>query len=74
MARWGLLLDKPARHGEYIPLELLATVDGTREDAEAHLRELVRLYRPKHPMQPKRTRIYRTVDGWVLIGDGASGQ
>ncbi|MDJ0464725.1 hypothetical protein [Streptomyces sp. H27-C3] len=74
MARWGLLLDNPAWHGEYKPMELLATVDGTRESAEAQLRELVRLYRPSNPTKPKRTRIYRTVDGWALICDGALGQ
>ncbi|MEN8652297.1 hypothetical protein ABCR94_17250 [Streptomyces sp. 21So2-11] len=74
MVRWGLLLDKPAGRGDSKPLELLGTVDGTRESAEAQLRELVRRYRPSHPMRPKRTRIYRTVDGWMLIGDGASGQ
>ncbi|MEU8977879.1 hypothetical protein [Streptomyces sp. NPDC048309] len=74
MARWALLLDKPPGEGPYRrQYELMATVDGTHEEAMARFGEFVRLYRPKHPMYPVRMRRYRTGDGWMLVGDGSSG-
>ncbi|MFG2358191.1 hypothetical protein [Streptomyces sp. NPDC048521] len=74
MARWALLLDRPPGEGPYRKqYELMATIDGEREEAEARFAELVRLYQPRHPMYPVRMRRYRTGDGWMLIGDGSSG-
>lgn len=74
MAKWGLLLNRPLGGGDGEELTVLATIEGTREEAEQQLGELVRGYHPKHPRRPVRKRVFRTVDGWLLMGDGSSGQ
>ncbi|MEV2252020.1 hypothetical protein AB0I94_15780 [Streptomyces sp. NPDC050147] len=73
MARWALMMENPPGPGAWHLFELMATVDGTREEAVERFAEFVRLYRPKHPRHPVRMRRYRTADGWMVIGDGSSG-
>ncbi|MCT2590586.1 hypothetical protein LHJ74_11820 [Streptomyces sp. N2-109] len=74
MARWGLLVHKDL--GGNVPglVEVLDEVDGTREEAEERMRHHIRYYNPRHPTSPKRKRLYRTADGWLLVGDGAFGR
>ncbi|MFI9582829.1 hypothetical protein ACIHCQ_13510 [Streptomyces sp. NPDC052236] len=69
-AKWSLLLEQS--HGAP-ELSVVTTVEGTREEAEAQCGEVVRAYQPVHPRRPQRRRVFRTQDGWLLMGDGASG-
>uniref|UniRef100_UPI00068E2D11 hypothetical protein n=1 Tax=Streptomyces sp. NRRL WC-3725 TaxID=1463933 RepID=UPI00068E2D11 len=46
-------------------------VDGTREEALEALRQRAEVYKPLHPASPKRRRLYRERDGFVLVLDGA---
>ncbi len=46
-------------------------VDGTREEALEVLRQRAEAYRPVHPTSPKRRRLYRESDGFVLVLDGS---
>ncbi|WP_374205166.1 hypothetical protein [Streptomyces sp. TRM72054] len=46
-------------------------VEGAREDALAELEKRARGYFPEHPSSPKRRRLFRHSDGFVLVVDGA---
>lgn len=68
--RWGLIVEGQNNKQPFPLAELLAEFDGTREQAEEQAQEYIRNYTPRHPSPPQRTRLYRTADGWLLIGDG----
>lgn len=71
MPHWSLIVE-PVVHGNALEVvEVLDEVNGTREEAEARLREHVRRYTPRHPMNPRRTRVYRTDDGYLMLVDGS---
>lgn len=72
-ARWVLLLEKPAGVFAREPYQTMATVDGTRAEAEQRFGEFVRIYQPRHPTHPVRVRRFRTGDSWMVIADGLSG-
>ncbi|MFB7198389.1 hypothetical protein [Streptomyces sp. NPDC056240] len=73
MATWGLIVEMTVGTGErkHIEASVLAHVEGTREEALAELGEWIGRYTPEHPRSPKRSRIFRTADGYLLVVDGA---
>ncbi|WPW33567.1 hypothetical protein P6B95_26315 [Streptomyces atratus] len=50
---------------------VLAHLEGTREDALAELEQRARNHTPEHPRSPKRRRLFREGDGFLLVIDGA---
>ncbi|WP_229851050.1 hypothetical protein [Streptomyces roseolus] len=48
-----------------------AYVTGTREEALAELERRARAYTPEHPRSPRRRRLLRRTDGFLLVVDGA---
>lgn len=74
MPRWGLLVEQNLGLGgqrRVWSAGVMEHVDGTREEALAVLRQRAETYRPVHPASPKRRRLYRESDGFVLVLDGA---
>ncbi|MFE7483768.1 hypothetical protein [Streptomyces sp. NPDC057552] len=74
MPRWGLLVEQNLGFGGQRRVwsgSVLDHVDGTREKALEILRQRAEAYRPVHPTSPKRRRLYRERDGFVLVLDGA---
>lgn len=49
----------------------MAHVEGGREPAMAELERRARAYTPEHPRSPKRRRLFRDGDGFLLVVDGA---
>ncbi len=71
MPRWGLLVEPPIGQNDVDTIEVLAEVDGTREEALTLLAEHVETYQPTHPRSPRGRRLYRTYDGWLLVIAGS---
>ncbi|WP_406339201.1 hypothetical protein [Streptomyces sp. NBC_00649] len=73
MATWGVIVEMTVGTGErkHMEASVLAHVEGSREEALAELGEWIGRYTPEHPRSPKRTRIFRTADGFLLVIDGA---
>ncbi|ARZ65682.1 hypothetical protein SMD11_0014 [Streptomyces albireticuli] len=73
MATWGLILETTVGLGERKHTEayVIAQVEGEREMALAELERRARAYTPEHPRSPKRRRLFRDGDGFLLIVDGA---
>ncbi|MEI7032198.1 hypothetical protein [Streptomyces pratensis] len=74
MPRWGLLVEQNLGYGgqrRVWSAEVLTHVAGTREEALTALRKIAEGFRPIHPSSPKRRRLYRERDGFLLVLDGA---
>ncbi|MFE5028400.1 hypothetical protein ACFRAO_35165 [Streptomyces sp. NPDC056656] len=73
MATWGLIVEMTVGAGErkHVEASVLGHVEGSREQALAELAERIGRYTPEHPRSPKRSRIFRTADGFLLVIDGA---
>ncbi|GAA2313886.1 hypothetical protein OKJ48_10415 [Streptomyces kunmingensis] len=73
MPTWGLVVEMTVGMGERKHAEayVLAHVEGTRDEALAELEDRVRRHAPEHPRNPKRRRMFRTGDGFLLVVDGA---
>ncbi|MFD8568494.1 hypothetical protein [Streptomyces sp. NPDC059639] len=73
MATWGLVVETTVGTGErkHIEAAVAALVEGAREDALAELERRARAFVPTHPMTPKRRRLFRQADGFLLVVDGA---
>ncbi|MFF0219698.1 hypothetical protein [Streptomyces vinaceus] len=73
MATWGLILETTVGSGEHKHTEayVMAHVEGGRETALAELERRARAYAPEHPRSPKRRRLFRDGDGFLLVVDGA---
>ncbi|MFE2103699.1 hypothetical protein ACFW9W_43215, partial [Streptomyces sp. NPDC059468] len=50
---------------------VVAHITGPREEALAELERRARSYSPEHPRSPKRRRLLRQSDGFLLVIDGA---
>nr|WP_026249468.1 hypothetical protein [Streptomyces sp. SID4913] len=51
--------------------QVVGHVTGAREEALAELERRARRYSPTHPLSPKRRRLLRVGDGFLLVVDGA---
>ncbi|MFI5807896.1 hypothetical protein [Streptomyces sp. NPDC051561] len=73
VATWGLIVEFTAGMGERKRSEafVLAQVEGSREEALAELERRARGFSPEHPRSPKRRRLFRDRDGFLLVIDGA---
>ncbi|MFB7254845.1 hypothetical protein [Streptomyces nojiriensis] len=73
VATWGLVLETTVGLGERKHTEayVMTHVEGGREAALAELERRARAYTPEHPRSPKRRRLFRDGDGFLLVVDGA---
>ncbi|MFG2630553.1 hypothetical protein [Streptomyces sp. NPDC048473] len=73
MATWGLVIETTVGVGERKHAEayVLAHIEGTREEALVELERRARSHTPAHPRSPKRRRLFREGDGFLLVIDGA---
>ncbi|MFF2410461.1 hypothetical protein [Streptomyces sp. NPDC058092] len=73
MAIWGLVIETTVGVGERKHAEayVLTHVEGTREEALVELERRARSHTPEHPRSPKRRRLFREGDGFLLVIDGA---
>ncbi|MGW1893465.1 hypothetical protein ACWCP6_24930 [Streptomyces sp. NPDC002004] len=73
MATWGLIVETTVGAGERKHTEtyVMAHVEGTRDAALAELEARARRYTPEHPRSPKRRRLFKDGDGFLLVIDGA---
>ncbi|WJV50616.1 hypothetical protein [Streptomyces flavofungini] len=69
---WHLIVERheTATGGGFWGTDLLGECFGTREQALAMLEERARTYVPEHPWNRRRTQLYRTVDGFMMITEG----
>ncbi|MFH8620926.1 hypothetical protein ACH4A8_03320 [Streptomyces vietnamensis] len=70
---WGLVMEMTVGLGERKHTEAYVTahVSGSREDALEELERRARSFTPEHPRSPKRRRLLRKEDGFLLVVDGA---
>ncbi|WP_329201810.1 MULTISPECIES: hypothetical protein [unclassified Streptomyces] len=68
MTTWGLILATTERRRTEV--YVMAHVEGERQTALAELERRARDYTPEHPWSPKRRRLFRDGDGFLLIIDG----
>ncbi|MGW0765553.1 hypothetical protein [Streptomyces sp. NPDC002676] len=73
MATWGLIVETTvgASDRKHIETYVLTHMEGTREEALRELETRARNYVPEHPRMPKRRRLFRHGDGFLLVSDGA---
>lgn len=71
--RWGLVVEevRGTDHTSY-RAEVLEDFTGSREDAMGRLEARARAYVPVYPFSHRRTRLYRTGDGFLLVSEGAT--
>lgn len=74
MARWGLFAEETVGSGDARrwEFELLGHADGTREDALRRLEEAALAYRPSKPFRVRRSRLYRSGEGFVQVNEGVT--
>ncbi|MEU4095342.1 hypothetical protein [Streptomyces sp. NPDC026673] len=74
MARWGLFVEETVGSGEgkHWEFELLGHADGTREEALRTLEETALAYRPRKPFKVRRSRLYRSGEGFVQVNEGVT--
>ncbi|MDX6346253.1 MAG: hypothetical protein QOF84_1043 [Streptomyces sp.] len=74
MARWGLFVEETVGSGDrkHWEVELLGHVDGTREDALRELEDTALRFKPAKPFSVRRSRLYRTEDGFLQTNDGVT--
>lgn len=70
---WGLVVETTLGTGErkHTEAQVVAHVTGSREEALAELERRARSYSPAHPLSPRRRRLLRVGDGFLLVVDGA---
>ncbi|MGW0301437.1 hypothetical protein ACWDYK_32750, partial [Streptomyces anthocyanicus] len=70
---WGLVVETTMGTGErkHTEAQVVAHVAGSREEALAELERRARSYSPPHPLSPRRRRLLRVGDGFLLVVDGA---
>ncbi|GAB2789886.1 hypothetical protein [Streptomyces daliensis] len=68
MANWGLFVESTTgyRTREWT-MRQLGSVEGTREEALARLKEHAAGFAPEHPRRPKRKQLHRTADDGFLL-------
>ncbi|MEW1873390.1 hypothetical protein AB0420_35875 [Streptomyces caelestis] len=70
---WGLVVETTvgAADRKRTEAHVVGHVEGTREEALAELERRARGHVPTHPLNPKRRRLLRSGDGFLLVVDGA---
>ncbi|MFH8724525.1 hypothetical protein [Streptomyces termitum] len=70
---WGLVVETTVGTGErkHVEATVVAHVTGPREAALAELEQRARNHTPAHPLSPRRRRLLRQHDGFLLVVDGA---
>jgi hypothetical protein len=70
---WGLVIETTMGAGDrkHTEANVVAHITGLREEALAELERRARSYSPEHPRSPKRRRLLRQHDGFLLVIDGA---
>ncbi|MFI8303189.1 hypothetical protein ACIF80_07040 [Streptomyces sp. NPDC085927] len=70
---WGLVVETTMGTGErkHTEAHVVAHVTGSRTEALAELERRARNHVPVHPLSPKRRRLLRAGDGFLLVVDGA---
>ncbi|NSC21315.1 hypothetical protein FM076_08870 [Streptomyces albus subsp. chlorinus] len=73
MTTWGLVAEYTVGMGEnkHLVAHVIGHVEGTREEAMEALHRRARHYRPEHPRSPRRRRLFRTGEGFLLVVDGS---
>ncbi|MEU2544646.1 hypothetical protein ABZ618_04270 [Streptomyces roseolus] len=56
--------------GKHVEASVPAYVTGTRVEALAELERRARASAPEHPRSPRRRRLLRRTDGFLLVVDG----
>ncbi|MFI9243696.1 hypothetical protein ACIGXF_14085 [Streptomyces sp. NPDC053086] len=72
MTTWGLVIETTVGAGDRKHLEayVVAHVIGSRAEALAELERRARSHSPEHPRSPRRRRLLRNADGFLLVIDG----
>ncbi|MEU9477316.1 hypothetical protein [Streptomyces sp. NPDC048191] len=72
MTVWGLVVETTMSAGDrkHIEANVVAHVHGTRDEAFAELERRARSFSPEHPRSPRRRRLLRHGDGFLLVVDG----
>lgn len=66
--RWGLIVQEmEGVYNSSYSAAVLEEFTGTREEALARLEVRARSYTARHPLNPVKTQLYRTDDGFLLI-------
>ncbi|WP_165686239.1 hypothetical protein [Streptomyces sp. KO7888] len=70
---WGLVVETTVGTGErkHTEAQVVGHVNGSRQEALAELERRARSYSPTHPLSPRRRRLLRVGDGFLLVVDGA---
>lgn len=69
--RWGLIVEEmQGVHTLTYSATVLEHFLGTREEALAQLEVRARSYEVRRPLNPTRTRLFRTGEGFLLVSDG----
>jgi hypothetical protein len=73
MTTWGLVIETTVGSGDHKHVEayVLAHVTGSRAEALAELERRAWNYSPEHPRSPRRRRLLRDGDGFLLVVDGS---
>ncbi|GAA2819470.1 hypothetical protein RMN57_29370 [Kitasatospora sp. CM 4170] len=73
MARWALVVQETEGVGNdrIWGTNVLAEVEGTREDALAELKRIVPTYTPQHPFNSRQRTLLRDGDTYLLISKGS---
>lgn len=72
-ATWALVVETTQGIGQrkHTVARVLAQVEGSRKAALAELERQARGYVPEHPGSPRRRRLLRTADGFLLVVEGS---
>lgn len=70
---WGLVVETTVGTGErkHTEAQVVGHLTGSRQEALAELERRARSYSPTHPLSPRRRRLLRVGDGFLLVVDGA---
>ncbi|MFI9251823.1 hypothetical protein [Streptomyces sp. NPDC053069] len=73
MTTWALVVEMTlgAGEGKHMEAHVVAHVSGTRAEALAELERRARNHSPEHPRSPRRRRLLRDGDGFLVVVDGA---
>ncbi|MEV0302562.1 hypothetical protein [Streptomyces prasinus] len=70
---WALVVETTQGVGQrkHTVARVLGHVEGARAEALAELERQARGYVPEHPGSPRRRRLLRTADGFLLVVEGS---